>query len=157
MASRAALRWWPWGIGKPSRSRVTRKWISEEAPEVFPLMFAVGTGLTMGVGTIAYQLLYNPSIMCAVLVARAALHLRACASERGLWFFGVCLRVCACVRVRREVVAARARGREGVRVCVAMRAQQRRAHVLAHSGGADSSSAMWASVAAARFFPFLLF
>jgi hypothetical protein len=110
MASRAALRWWPWGIGKPPRSRVTRKWISEEAPEVFPLMLAVGTGLTMGVGTIAYQLLYNPSIMCVFLALR---RVASRARARGFWVVfarhGVgAWRVC-------WVVPVRARGR---RVCV---------------------------------------
>ncbi len=83
MALRAAPRWWAWSIGKPSVARVRRKWLSEEASETLPLMAAVATGLTMGVATIAYQLLYNPSILCARAWRRGSLQRLRAMCRRG--------------------------------------------------------------------------
>ena len=61
--SRAAMRWWGWSAGRPPRGQVKRKWALEDSPEVVPLVVALTGGVVMAVGTMAYQLLYNPSIM----------------------------------------------------------------------------------------------
>ena len=64
MASRTLLRWWGWAAGKPPRKEVMRKWLyAEDAPEVIPLVAATSFGAVMAVSCMAYQLIYNPSIL----------------------------------------------------------------------------------------------
>jgi hypothetical protein len=130
MASRAALRWWPWAVGKPPAARVARKWLSAEAPEVFPLMLAVGAGVSMGLGTIAWTLLYNPSVMCGA--HRASRGNSRC--ENGFCF------ACAARRgaARRACWRLRARARQG-RAGV-LRPQTGSKRRAAACCGADSSS-----------------
>lgn len=66
MASRTLVRWWGWVTGKPPRAEVMRKWLyTEDAPEVYPLVAATSFGAIMAVSAMAYQLIYNPSILCA--------------------------------------------------------------------------------------------
>lgn len=71
MASRAAaLGRWGSTIGPSAREKVAPKWLRTDAPETWPLLTALTFGICLSLTTIAYQLAYNPTILCARARAR---------------------------------------------------------------------------------------